>query len=152
MKNKKYRRAVFIVVYRKDKEKIKYLLLKRKLHWKGWEFPKGGIEKNETPVLAIIRELKEETGQKAENIRKFKEKGKYQYYQKYSDRLGFIGQTWQLFSAEIKSSKIKPDKKEHSSYRWFEHEKALKLLTWQNQKKCLKLVNNINQESIFSTI
>ena len=39
----KYRNAIFIVVYAKQKDKIYYLILKRKLHWKGWEFQKEGL-------------------------------------------------------------------------------------------------------------
>ena len=42
--NSKYRKIVFIVTYAKLKDKIYYLILKRKLHWKGWEFVKGGID------------------------------------------------------------------------------------------------------------
>ena len=59
MKNK-YRNAIFIVTYRCiNKDKILYLILKRQLHWKGWEFPKGGIDFFETKKRAIKRELKE---------------------------------------------------------------------------------------------
>jgi len=49
MKKETYRKAVFVVVYRETKtgKDRKYLILKRKLHWKGWEFPKGGLEKGE---------------------------------------------------------------------------------------------------------
>ena len=72
----KYRKAVFIVVYRKEKDKILYLILKRKLHWKGWEFPKGGTEKREKLVQTLERELKEETGQSAIKIIKFNLNGK----------------------------------------------------------------------------
>jgi len=43
----KYRKAVFVLLYSKTKKWIEYLLLKRKLHWKGWEFPKGKIEPGE---------------------------------------------------------------------------------------------------------
>ncbi len=150
-KRGKYRKAVFIVVYSIKRDKVDYLLLKRKLHWKGWEFPKGGIEKNETFILAVKREIKEETGLKALKIKKFNEKGKYRYKKKYADRKGFMGQEYILFSAEIKEShnkKIKLDKKEHSAYKWLPYNKALKLLKWKNQKKCLRKVDkslNIKQ-------
>lgn len=137
----KYRRAVFIVTYRKEKDKILYLILKRKLHWKGWEFPKGGLEKKETNLQAIKRELKEEAGQGGFNIKDYKVSGRYKYPMMYNDRPGIIGQTYRLFSAEIKNSKIKIDKDEHSSYKWLSFEKAHKLLTFPLLKKCLKIVN-----------
>ncbi len=35
---------------------------------KGWQFPQGGIDENETPEQAMYRELLEETGLKAEHV------------------------------------------------------------------------------------
>ncbi|MEI7962151.1 MAG: NUDIX hydrolase, partial [archaeon] len=40
----------------------KFLLLHRVLHWKGWEFPKGGVITGESSADALKRELLEETG------------------------------------------------------------------------------------------
>ena len=138
---KKYRKAVFITTYRKEKNKILYLVLKRKLHWRGYEFPKGGIKKHENLIKAVARELKEETGQKPLKIIKFKTRGKYLYDKIYPDRKGIKGQSWKLFSAQIKSNKIKLDKKEHSGYKWLSLRDAVKKLKFKNQKKCLKIVN-----------
>ncbi len=134
----KYRKGLFIILY-SGKE---YLILKRKLHWKGWEFAKGGVEKEEKIKDALIREIKEETGQKPLNIKKFDISGKYKYKKELSDREGVIGQTYTLYAAEIKKSRIKIDKKEHSIYKWVEYKTALKKLTWSNQRKCLRIVNN----------
>ncbi len=144
MKNQKrgmYRKAVFIVIYIKENNKILYLLLRRKLHWKGWEFPKGGLKNKESILKAVKREIKEETGQLSYNIKKYKISGKYKYDKLYPDRKGIIGQTYSLYSAKIKSKKIKLDKIEHFSYKWLVFNKAYKLLTWNNQKKCLKVVD-----------
>lgn len=138
----KFRKAVFIVTYRKEKDKILYLLLKRKLHWRGWEFPKGGLEDKEKIDKAVRRELKEETGQRGFNFHRYRLSGKYKYNKEYSDRKGIKGQTWRLFSAEVKDKKIKVDRREHSGYRWENYEKAVKMLKWENQKRCLKVVNN----------
>ena len=56
-KIKKYRKAVFVVVYSKTPKGVEYLILKRKKHWKGWEFTKGKIERFELKeVLQMIRE------------------------------------------------------------------------------------------------
>ena len=137
----RYRPSVFIVAYYREKKKILYLLLKRKLHWKGWEFPKGGVEVKEEIKKAIAREIKEETGRKAENIKEYELKGSFDYDKNFKDRPGFDGQSWSLFSAEIKNRNIKIDKKEHSDYKWLEFEKAEKMLRWPNQKVCLNYVN-----------
>ena len=61
LKKGKYRKAVFCIIYRKEKDKLLYLILKRKLHWKGWEFPKGGCEAKENLQKCIKREIKEDT-------------------------------------------------------------------------------------------
>ncbi len=137
---KKYRRGVFIVTYRIDNHEIEYLLMKRKLHWMGWEFPKGGIEKGSL-IQNTKRELKEETGQSAVKIISYKISGKYLYNKEYPDRPGFTGQTYKLFSAQIKDRKVKLDNREHSEYKWLSYKKAFALLKWQNQKKCLRIVN-----------
>lgn len=101
----KIRRAVFIVTYARVDGKVKYLVLKRKLHWTGWEFPKGGVKWFEIKRFAARRELKEETGLSPLKINSFKEKGVYKYEREYPDRKGFDGQSYKLYSAEVKYSK-----------------------------------------------
>ena len=135
----KFRKAVFIVTYRKNP--VEYLVLKRKLHWKGWEFPKGGVEK-ENLIKAVKRELFEETGLRARKIRRFPIKGKFKYDKKTQEERNFFGQSFTLFSAEVKNKKVVYDKLEHSTYKWLPFNKAIKILTWPNQKRSLKIVND----------
>lgn len=137
----KYRKGIFFVVYRKEKGKVKYLVLNRKLHWKGWEFPKAGVEREETGEKAVVRELREETGCKAEKITKFNISGKYKYTKEIAERKGYIGQSWKLFAVEVDCGKIKIDRREHKGYKWLNVKDAVKILTWNNQKKCLRIVN-----------
>ena len=124
------------------KKKIFYLLLKRKLHWSGWEFPKGGIEPKETKLETLKREINEETGLKIMNIKKFNVSGKYNYEKLLQDRKGFIGQTYSLYAVQLKFGKVKLDEKEHFAYKWMNFDDAVEKLTWPNQKRCLALVNN----------
>jgi 8-oxo-dGTP pyrophosphatase MutT (NUDIX family) len=137
----KYRRGVFVVVYRKEEDKLKYLILKRILHWRGWEFPKGGMDKKENIMDMIKREIKEETGQLPLSIKRYNLSGKYRYPHKYPDRPGVIGQTYTLYSAEIKKEKVEIDKSEHAGYKWASFNQAIKLLTHPSQRKCLRIVN-----------
>jgi 8-oxo-dGTP pyrophosphatase MutT (NUDIX family) len=139
---KSYRPAVFIVTYARTEKGIEYVLLKRKLHWKGWEFPKGGIEKSEIKEKTVRRELKEETGLNALKIRSWPINGKYVYDIKTQKERKYLGQTYSLFSAEVKKSKIKVDKQEHDYGKWVTFKEAMKKLTWSNQRKCLKTVNH----------
>lgn len=146
---KNYRKAVFVIVYKIENNNIFYLLLKRKLHWNGWEFPKGGIEPNESFKTATLRELKEETGFFGKEVLLNKLKnhnisGKYLYNTSTKKQRKFIGQTFNLYSIQVdprKNKKIKLDKKEHSNYKWVDKKTALKLLTWSNQRRCLRVVH-----------
>lgn len=149
--NKKFRHAVFGVAYSIDRKgKIEYILLKRKKHWKGWEFPKGKVERFETKKKAVKREVHEETGLKVLKIKRFNEKGLYLYHKKLKDRPGVVGQTYHLFAVNIKKGnrKLKLDKIEHNGYKWVGFREAQKKLTWPNQRKCLKIVDNwLNNET-----
>ena len=139
----KYRKAVFVLPYAKTNKEIEYLLLKRKLHWKGWEFAKGKIEKGEKKEKTARRELREETGHKALKIKRFNFSGKYNYEKMLKDRPEIKGQTFTLFAAEIKrTGKVSLDGKEHNGYKWVDFKKALKMLKWQNQRKSLRIVNS----------
>lgn len=147
----RYRKAVFVVVYSKTEKEIEYLILKRKLHWNGWEFPKGGLEGLKEIIFtknAVKRELREETGLNPIKIIKFSVKGRYKYNKQLKDRPGIIGQEFILYAAEVKKQKIKIDALEHSDYKWALFKEALKKLTWQNQKKCLKIVNSYLKHGI----
>lgn len=137
----KYRKAVFIVTYKREGKKIKYLLLKRKLHWNGWEFPKGGIDFLETKKHCAKRELKEETGLKIKKIKNFHFSGKYLYKKPLADRKNVIGQKFSLFSAEVYPNEVKLDEHEHEGFEWLTYDKAIKRLTWENQKESLKIVD-----------
>ena len=134
-----YRKGVFIIVYRESPRK--YLLLKRKLHWKGWEFPKGGVEFLETNKGAVKRETKEETGLRVLKIKDYGLSGEYKYDKKTVEDRKKVGQTWRLYSVQVGSGKIKIDKKEHSDYEWVNYNKAIKMLSWSNQRKCLRIVD-----------
>jgi len=138
---KKYRKAIFILPYAKTKKGIEYLILKRKLHWKGWEFPKGAIKFSETKKQAVERELLEETGLTPIRIKRFNYSGRYNYRKMFPDRQGIKGQSFSLYAVEIKKAKVRLDKLEHSDYKWVGFEKAQKMLKFPNQKKALEIVD-----------
>lgn len=145
MKKGKYRKAIFGVAYSIDSDgKIEYVILKRKKHWNGWEFPKGKIERFEFRRWAARREVEEETGLKVLDIKRLKIDGSYKYKKELKDRPGIVGQTYHLFAVKVKkgNGKISVDEKEHSYGKWASYEEAYKKLTWADQKKCLKIVND----------
>lgn len=138
----KYRKSVFMVTYFLDGKNIKYLVLKRKLNWRGYEFPKGGIERGESRFEAVKREIFEETGLSVKKIKNHHKKGKWNYKNIVKERPGLKGQSWSLFSVEVNSQDVKVDPREHVSFEWLDYESALKKLTFENQKKCLQIVND----------
>lgn len=138
----RYRRAVFIVIYAREKNKIEYLILRRKHHWKGWEFSKGGIKFPEPKRWAARREAKEESGLKIMRVKRFNYSGSYRYPKEFPDRKGYAGQTFTLFAAEAKKGRVKIDRKEHSGFRWMSFKQAARSVKFPNQKKSLKIVNN----------
>jgi 8-oxo-dGTP pyrophosphatase MutT (NUDIX family) len=142
MKSQKYRKGIFVVVYTLDKDNSPlYLILKRKLHWSGYEFPKGGKNFLESNLHAVKRELLEETGLIPLRIHNHRIHGKYKYKKELSDREGVIGQTYTLYSARVNKEKIKLDEREHFSFDWLPFEKAHFRLTHSNQKDCLRMIN-----------
>lgn len=139
MPYKKYRVGVFCLAY--SEKPLRYLLLHRKKHWKGWEFNKGGREDSEILENTCKREIKEETGLKILNIKKFRIKGTFSYDKPAQEEWKAKGFLWQLFACKVKKGKVKISKIEHDKYKWCTYNTAMKLLTWNDQKKCLKIVN-----------
>jgi 8-oxo-dGTP pyrophosphatase MutT (NUDIX family) len=124
------------------KNKDKYLVMKRKKDWIGWEGVKGGIEKNESKIQAVKRELKEETGLKPIKIIDMKISKKFKYPKNFKGWPGYNGMSWHLYAVQVNSKKVKIDNYEHSGYKWLEFEKAHKLLTYSLQKQAFRLVND----------
>jgi 8-oxo-dGTP pyrophosphatase MutT (NUDIX family) len=131
------------IVFYKDNNKIKYILIKHKLG-KHWGFPKGHIEEGETEEIAALREIKEETDIDSIIIEGFKEKTKYNPIKKISKTVIF-------FLTKTNSLYFKPQKKEIDECRWASYEEALKLLTYKNQKELLKKAHLFLNNNIIKT-
>lgn len=131
------RKGICAVVYRKRGKKKEFLVLHRVLHWKGWEFPKGGARKNETQLQNLKRELMEELG-----IIVFEKIKKTPAVQVFDDFIRQKKHVNQAFLVQIPAnSKISVSKnkcREHSSFKWVSARQALKLLTFKAQKKVFR--------------
>jgi len=131
------RKGVSLVVYRKEKDKIFYLILKRKRRWIGYELIKGGKFKSESEIQTIKRELREEIRVKPIKIINLNYPTKFNYPKKnVFHKKGFSAN---CYAVEIKG-KIKLNN-EHSSYKWLTYNKAKNILTYQNLKIILGKAN-----------
>lgn len=130
-------RSFGAVIFRREENKILYLLLHKNKHEQYnelWDFSRGVIEKGEKPEETAKREIKEETGiEKIKLNEGFKEKIKW-FYRKDGKTVSkeatyFLGET------KVKEIKIS---KEHDGFKWCEYEEALKLITYKNTKIILE--------------
>ena len=128
------RKGFCAVVFRKQGSRTEFLLLHRILHWKGWEFPKGGSKKGESQLQTLRRELREESG-----IAELLLVKKIPTMQLFDDFIRRKKHFNQAFIAQVPASaKISISKnkcREHSSFRWVSKTQALKLLTFKDQKR-----------------
>ncbi len=129
MRNEKSAGAV---VFRKDNDKIIYLLL----HYASghWDFPKGHIENQETEEQTTKREIKEETGiDDVEFVTGFRDPIKYFFRAKGE----MINKTVVFFLVETKTEEVKISF-EHKGFKWLEYPEAHKELTFKNAKDTLQ--------------
>jgi len=133
-KKVKFEISVGIFLFRKENGKIFWLLL----HYPAghWDFVKGHIEKNEKIEETIRREVFEESGIKNFQIYpEFKKSITYWFNnQKYIGKNEWIYKKviYLLGETSEKEIKISP---EHIEGKWFETERAFKMITFKNTKK-----------------
>ncbi|MBI4176980.1 MAG: NUDIX domain-containing protein [Candidatus Aenigmarchaeota archaeon] len=133
---KKVRRVAIGVVFRKSADGVEFLLLKRKR--KGWELPKGGIEKGETAKRAALREVREETGLTLLKIvKRINEKIIYNYPKEYAARHGYTGTEQKAFLIESLGGPVRVEKRSFSGFAWLDAKNALRRLKWDNQRNLL---------------
>ena len=112
-----------------------------------WDFPKGHLEKSETPEEAAKREIVEETGLRAITLLPgFKEHIKYWLWpynfgpQRHSgsrSKQHRILKIVTFFVARARSRGVKLSW-EHTGYAWLPFKDALRLVTYKNAKEVLK--------------
>lgn len=132
IKEKGYRLNVGIIVANSDG---KLLYCKRK-NSDNWQFPQGGIDRNEDPFLAALRELYEEVGIQKDKVNLIKESEnwyKYDLPRKYKKNNflwnGFKGQKqkWFLFKLieEVMIDLNNENNPEFDEFDWVDYWKPL---------------------------
>jgi len=130
------------IVFRREGDRAYFLLL----HYPGlshrakkdyWDFPKGHMEKGESEIETLKREIKEETGLENIKVAKgFREEIRYFFKFQGKNILKFV--VFYLVEADRKNIKISF---EHKGYQWLEYKEALKTLGFENAKELLKKAN-----------
>lgn len=118
------------VVFNSDK-----ILLLRKFNG-GWVLPKGHVKKGETFSETALREVKEESGIKAE-LGEYIDSIEYQYYN--FRRMKKSNKTVHWFTMYSDEMDFSPLHKEgFNEARYVDSEKALNILIHKNEKKIIE--------------
>lgn len=125
------RSAGALIFHREGSERL-YLLLKYPAGH--WDFPKGNIEKGETPAETMVREVREETGLSDVVAVPGFEKVIDYFYNRDGKR---VHKQVVFFLAESKKDSVTISF-EHQKFAWLPIGKALDVVTYSNSKKLLK--------------
>ena len=129
---KKYRPCVGIVLINNGS-----IFAGQRLDYKSdaWQMPQGGIEENESPIRAAIRELKEETGINKKHIKIILESKNWINYDLPKELIPklwngkFVGQSQKWFAMEFLGSdsdvNINTKNPEFSKWQWMTKNKLL---------------------------
>ena len=142
MNNIKIRVIDCHIAYCKN-NKYLFLLLKRvnnKIYPGIWQGVTGKINNNELPYQTALRELKEETALTPKKIWTIDQVN--MFYDAKNNVMNLIP----IFGVSVETKKIILSN-EHSEYKWCNIDQAIKLLTWEQQKKGIKIFYEMLKEN-----
>jgi 8-oxo-dGTP diphosphatase len=122
------------VVFRQTAKGPEFLLIKAKGRWL---FPKGNMEKGETPEKTALREIAEETGLPLDKLRVVRPLPSIEYVFRWEGKLVF--KTVHNYLVEATgSSELSPQLSEVEQAAWFEGEAARRALSFKNSRETLE--------------
>ncbi|HOX21712.1 MAG TPA: NUDIX hydrolase [Candidatus Paceibacterota bacterium] len=125
-------KKVRAIIYDIKDGKPYFLILRRVLNWRGWEFLKETMEPGETTLQTIKRGIKEET-----KLKKFKILKKFNYRENWRA----MGRDFSIVCLYVvradmrQKISLKQDITEHNKYAWVDKKTALRKLTWPKTRK-----------------
>ena len=143
-------KQVMSIIFRKNKDKYEFLLLRR-IKEKGgfWQPATGGLEdSDESRLHAAFREVLEETGIKREEIKRtIEDLYSFTITNHYITNEPIQPITEYVYAFEVnKETKVDIHNNiypEHEEFKWVNFEEALNLLKWENNKEAFSKLNSI---------
>ncbi|HHX04479.1 MAG TPA: NUDIX pyrophosphatase [Tissierellia bacterium] len=133
---------VLAIPYKKDRE-LKFCVLHR-ADIDQYQFVSGGGEDDESPVDAIIREIREEVGIEVASVIQLKSSAYIPaniFSEKY--RKFWSNDTYVIpeYTFGFECSDVITLSEEHIGFEWLNYDEAMKLLTWDSNKTALYELN-----------
>ena len=120
------------IVFRRDGERTLFLLIRDS--YRNWGFPKGHLEQGEAPAAAALREVGEETGLQALELRAPIEIIDWDF--RFRGRL--IHKTCHFFLLETDHETTTPQRDEGiTACRWEPYDRAQALVSYENARAVL---------------
>lgn len=134
-------RSAGVIVFRRAEGRCRFLLiLSRQTKRPLWEFPKGGVDADETPLEAALRELEEETGLSRAMIRLvdgFETREEYRFTIGTGADRTLVRKEVTYYLAEALTDAVRLAAKEARSYAWLEQDEARQRLRYAARRRML---------------
>ena len=140
----RYRRdkSAGVIVFNRSDTGCRFLLLLSRLTKRPlWEFPKGGVDAGETLAEAALRELQEETGLAAEDIRlipDWEHREEYRFTSGKGDGRTLVRKEVTYFLAESMSTEVRLSAHEASQFAWLSLDDAVRKLKYKARREMLR--------------
>jgi 8-oxo-dGTP pyrophosphatase MutT (NUDIX family) len=135
-------RSAGVIVFHRGEDGCRFLLLLSRLTKRPlWEFPKGGVDAGESLTQAALRELREETGLREDQIRiipGFEHREEYRFTSGQEERRTLIRKEVTYFLAEALSTGITLSEHEASQFAWLPLEDALRKIKYKARREMLR--------------
>ena len=131
-----------VIVFHRVADRCRFLLVLSRLTKRPlWEFPKGGVDSNETLLQTALRELEEETGLTADQVRLvpgFEWSESYRFTSGREPERTLIHKKVTYFLAESTTTDVRLAPKEISEHAWLELEEAQRRIKYKERRRMLK--------------
>lgn len=131
-----------VIVFHRAPAGCRFLLVLSRLTKRPlWEFPKGGVDEGESLQEAAMRELREETGLHANDVRlipDFERREEYRFTTGDGDERLLIRKEVTYYLAEANRTDVRIAEAEASEYAWLEMDEALRKLRYPGRRALLE--------------